>query len=145
MVGDGQAGEAQRSAQNEGDDQHECESDGCGPGLRAAGGIGWRRFRPGSRMLTTFGHTQIRHLPIGGSSRERAAPGRPGASPCSAPPVCGRTTSGACAGPLTGTRTARAGGPFSQWDLSVELGGADGCLRAVVRAELCPVVLVPDE
>ena len=113
--------------------------------LRAAGGIGWRRFRPGSRMLTTFGHTQIRHLPIGGSSRERAAPGRPGASPCSAPPVCGRTTSGACAGPLTGTRTARAGGPFSQWDLSVELGGADSCLRAVVRAELCPVVLVPDE
>ena len=39
-VGDGQAGEAQRSAQNEGDDQHECEPGGRGP--ESAGGWGHR-------------------------------------------------------------------------------------------------------
>ena len=30
--------------------------------LRAAGGIGWRRFRPGSRTLTTFAATRRRFL-----------------------------------------------------------------------------------
>ena len=40
MVGDGKAGEAQRSAQNEGDNQHECESGGRGP--ESAGGWGHR-------------------------------------------------------------------------------------------------------
>ena len=37
-VGDGKAGEAQRSAQNKGDNQHECESGGCGP----ESARGWR-------------------------------------------------------------------------------------------------------
>ena len=40
VVGDGKAGEAQRSAQNKGDDQHECESGGRGP--ESAGGWGHR-------------------------------------------------------------------------------------------------------
>ena len=39
VVGDGQAGEPQRSAKDEGDDQYEHESGGRGPDLRAAGRI----------------------------------------------------------------------------------------------------------
>ena len=48
MVGDGQAGEAQRSAQNEGDDQHERESGGRGP--ESAGGWGHRMAAFPSRL-----------------------------------------------------------------------------------------------
>ena len=87
--------------------------------LRAAGGIGWRRFRPGSRTLTTLEATRRRSLSNRDESRGRADHG----------PGCAH-------GPRIRARSGTAGklrhAPFLAWIGWLQracVGAAGSCLQ----------------
>ena len=73
VVGDGQAGEAQRSAQNEGDDQHEREPGGRGP--ESAGGWGHRVAALPAGLENAH---DSRGYPAAHSVKQRSEPGSGG-------------------------------------------------------------------